>query len=107
MTEKRLLALLGFLLGLVSFALILVRVLEIGGRTTFDLAFFLNRIVTIVLAVAVLLGSLMIYRGSYMAGGIVNFVIGLVLILWAGPVDGGVLAILSGVLGFVAETARS
>lgn len=107
MTEKRLLALLGFLLGLVAFAFILIGVLQIGRGETIDFALVVSRFVDVILAIAILLGSLMIYRGSHQGGGIVNLVMGIVVIVWpGGSLTAGVLAIVSGVLGLVAGETR-
>src|SRR3972149_6616973 len=76
MSEKRILALLGFLLGLLSAVLIFVGALGIGGNQTVDLALVVERLVEIVLAVVILLGSLLIYRGESSSGGLVNLVVG-------------------------------
>jgi len=108
MTEKRLLALLGFLLGLAAAVLILIRALDVGRNPTFDLDFVLRHIVALVFAVAILLGSVLIYRAKYSAGGFVNLVLGVVGIFLAGiGTDAAALAIVSGILGIVsAESIR-
>jgi len=62
--------------------------------------------VSALLGIAILFGSLLIYRGKYSSGGIVNILLGIVaLILGAGTL-GGILAIVSGVIGLVASEAR-
>ena len=107
MSEKRILALLGFLLGLLSAVLIVVGAVNPGGNPTIDLAFVVERLVEIVLAVVILLGSLLIYRGKSSSGGLVNLVVGLVALFLPGIGDTeAVLAIVSGILGFVASESR-
>lgn len=107
MSEKRLLALLGFLLGIVAFAFLLLAALPLGRLDSITAAFLLERFVEVVLAIALLLGSIMIYRGSYAGGGLVNLVVGIVVFIWSGQAwDAALLAVLSGVLGLVANEAR-
>src|SRR6266540_658471 len=97
MTEKRLLALIAMLIGLIGGLLILVGALDIGRQFNLNLA--VSAIIAALLGVAIVLGSLMIYRGKYGAGGLVNIVI----VLGYGSTTGGILAIISGVLGLVAS----
>lgn len=106
MSEKRLLAILGLILGLLSALLILIGLFTIGRRENLDLQFFLERIVGFVFGVAILLGSLLIYRGKYRTGGLVNFLLGVVALVLGfvfrvGTVE-AVLAIISGILGLLA-----
>jgi len=61
-------------------------------------------VIATVLGIAIILGSLMIYRGKYGSGGIINIVLGIiVIVLGYGSTTGGILAIISGVLGLVAS----
>ncbi|HYU06122.1 MAG TPA: hypothetical protein VEM77_02950 [Thermoplasmata archaeon] len=102
MTEKRLLALIAMLIGLIGGLLILVGALDIGRQFNLNLA--VSAIIAALLGVAIVLGSLMIYRGKYGAGGLVNIVLGIiVIVLGYGSTTGGILAIISGVLGLVAS----
>ena len=102
MTEKRLLALIAMLIGLIGGLLILVGALDIGRQFNLNLA--VSAIVSALLGVAIVLGSLMIYRGKYGSGGLVNIVLGIiVIVLGYGSTTGGILAIISGVLGLVAS----
>jgi len=105
-TEKRILALLAMLIGLIGGLLILVGALD--GLRGIDLTGNLTRVVNLVIAtvlgIAIILGSLMIYRGKYGSGGIINIVLGIiVIVLGYGSTTGGILAIISGVLGLVAS----
>ena len=105
MTEKRLLALLAMLIGLVGGLLVLVDALDVGrGQLTLSLA--ADAVIAAILGVAILAGTLLIYRGKYSSGGIVNILLGIViLILPRTSTTGGILAIVSGVVGFVAAEA--
>ena len=103
MTEKRILALLAMLIGLVGGLLILVDALDIGRRPL-DLNLAFNAIIAALVGLAILAGSLLIYRSKYSSGGIVNILLGVVaLILPQTSSTGGILAIVSGVVGLVAS----
>ena len=104
MTEKRVLALLAMLIGLIAGLLILVNALDLG-RGNLDLNRILNAGVVALLGIAILVGSLLIYRGKYSSGGIVNIILGIVAILLSLSTMGAILAIVSGVVGLVASEA--
>jgi hypothetical protein len=106
MSEKRLLALIGFLLGLLAGVLILVFAVDIGRSPDLTVEFLLDRLVRIIFGILILLGSLLIYRRSYSTGGIVNLVLGIVGLVIGAYSVGAILALLSGVLGLVASEAR-
>jgi hypothetical protein len=102
MTEKRLLALLGFLLGLIAAILVLVGVLTIRGNQELTLEFLVGRAIELALALGLLAGSLLLFRGKHSSGGLVNLILGLVVILVGAGTLEGILGVLSGVLGLVA-----
>ncbi len=106
MTEKRLLALIAMLIGLIGGLLILVGVLD-SLRGNIDLTNWTrtaNLAVAALLGIAILFGSLLIYRGRYASGGIINIVLGIIVIIVGyGSTTGGILAFISGVLGLVAS----
>jgi len=104
MTEKRVLALLAMLIGLIAGLLILVNALDIG-RGNLDLSRLLNAGVAALLGIAILVGSLFIYRGKYSSGGIINILLGIVALILEFSQIGGILAIVSGVVGLVATEA--
>lgn len=107
MSEKRILGLLGLILGLIAGLLLLADAFRVGRNEPIDLEFLLNRAVVVVLGLALLFGSFLLFRDSYKAGGVVNLAIGaVVLILGYGDLE-GVLGIVSGVLGLVASQARA
>ncbi|MEK6988029.1 MAG: hypothetical protein AABX97_08060 [Candidatus Thermoplasmatota archaeon] len=107
MSEKRILGLLGFLLGLLAGVLILVYAFELGRNQTVTVEFILDRLVRIVFGALILLGSLLLYRQRYSTGGIVNLAIGIVGLVIGVYQVGAILALLSGVLGLVANEARA
>jgi len=104
MTEKRILALLAMLIGLIAGLLLLIRALDITRGGTSNLNVILDTVISALLGIAILVGSLMIYRSQYSSGGIINIVLGIVaIILPQGGQTAGILAIISGVLGLIAS----
>ncbi len=103
MKEKRLIAIIGAILGLVAGILILLA--GAGGRGL--------EVLMVLVGIGVLYGSYLIYRGRSgwfslgirtQTGGIINLVLGIVTLLVPGGVGGtlAILAIVSGVLGLMA-----
>ncbi len=107
MSEKRLLGLLGFLLGLLAGVLILVAAFSLRGNATLTVQLVLDRLVQIVFGALILLASLLLYRRSYSTGGILNLVLGIVGLVIGVSQIGAILALLSGVLGLIANEART
>lgn len=109
MSEKRDLAIVGLLLGLLGGALVLAASLGPYGRNfaNITLEALLGSAVAILLGLALLFGSLLIYRGSYSTGGILNLLLGIVVLIIGPNQLGGILAIISGVVGLLANEARS
>ncbi len=108
MTERRLLAVLGFLLALIGGVLVIVGALAFGRNESLTIEGIGRRIVDLVLGVAAILGGVLMYKGRMSTGGLLTIVIG-VLIILVGPGfgAGAVLVIVAGVLGVVgAETRR-
>ena len=101
MTEKRLLALLALLIGLVGGLLILADALNDVRRTP-TIETVLNVLVSAILGIAILLGSLLIYRGKYGSGAILNILLGIVALILQTSATGAILAIVAGVVGLVA-----
>jgi len=105
MTEKRLLALLALLIGLVGGLLILVEALNhLRGR--FDLASALDSLVGVILGIAILAAALLIYRAKYRSGGIIEILLGIVALILGLSSTGSILAIVGGVVGLVASETR-
>ncbi len=107
MSEKRDLAIVGLLLGLIGGALVLAGAIpDLGRNLNLTLEFILARAVYLILGVAILLGSVMLYRGRYSTGGVLNLILGIVVLIVGPSLLGGVLALISGVVGLVANEAR-
>ena len=102
MTEKRLLALVALLIGLVGGLLILVEALN-GFRQIRDLVTALSQLVVVIIGVAILAASLLIYRSKYGSGGILDILLGIVALILGMNSTGGILAIVAGVVGLVAS----
>lgn len=107
MAQKRILALLGLLLGLVAGVLLLVNAFTVRGNETITLEFLAERAILVLLGLAILFGSLLLYRGKHSTGGIVNLLLGVVVLVLGYGTTPGILAVISGVLGLVAEQAAS
>jgi len=100
MSERRLLAVLALLLGLVGALLVLINFRL--PRENQDFVVWLGGIaVDAVLALVAIGGSLLIYGSKYRAGGIINVVAGIAILIVTSTTS-GLLIIFSGVLGLVA-----
>ncbi len=107
MTEKRLLAVLGFLLALIGGILVLAGALT-GVRGGTNLDELARRAVGVILGIAAILGGLFIYKGRMSTGGLLTIIIGvLIVILPPGTLLEGILVIIGGVLGIVGSEARA
>jgi hypothetical protein len=104
MTENRILALLALLIGLIGGLLILSNSLN-SIRLGQSLQSYLDMLVFLVMGLAILLGSVLIYRGNYAGGGIVDILLGIVSLLLNANSTGAILAIVAGVIGLVAGQA--
>ena len=102
MTEKRLLALIALLIGLVGGLLILSEAVR-GFRGVSDLAAILSALVPLVLGIAILAASLLIYRSKYGSGGLLDIILGVVALILQLNQIGAILAIVAGVIGLVAS----
>ena len=102
MTEKRLLALIDLLIGLVGGLLILNEAVR-GFRGVSDLAAILSALVPLVLGIAILAASLLIYRSKYGSGGLLDIILGVVALILQLNQIGSILSIVAGVIGLVAS----
>jgi len=102
MTEKRLLELIALLIGLVGGLLILNEAVR-GFRGVSDLAAILSALVPLVLGIAILAASLLIYRSKYGSGGLLDIILGVVALILQLNQIGSILSIVAGVIGLVAS----
>ncbi len=100
MSERRILALLALLIGLLAALLLLLELRLPGGNEPF-LNWLFRVAVAAILGLIAIAGSLLIYGRKYQAGGIINIVMGIAVIFLAGTVP-GILLVFSGILGLVA-----
>jgi len=107
MSEKRDLAIVGLLLGLLGGALVLATSVDLARLGNLTIEFVLNRAVDIVHGVALLFGSVLLYRGRYSTGGLLNLILGIVVLILGRNQLGGVLALISGVVGLIANEAKN
>lgn len=100
MSERRLLALLGLLIGLLAALLLLIGIRLPRSNEPFA-DWFAKFAIVVILGLAAIVGSLIMYGGKYQAGGIINIVMGIASILLAST-TAGILLVFSGILGLVA-----
>ena len=103
MTEKRVLAIIGFLLALIGGILILAGAANIARNANVDLEF----LVEVILGIAAILGGLFIYKGRMSTGGLLTIVIGVVALFLISFGLAEVLIIIGGILGIVGAEARA
>ena len=106
MKSKQLLALIALILGIVGGVLLLVNFLEtipriLEGRGEIGV----ESLIIIGIGVIAIIASLMIWKGSYFAGGVINIILGIIAIVY-GQRSEGVLILISGVLGVVAPQIK-
>lgn len=106
MSERRILAIVGLIIGLVAGVLLLVDTFQLRGNQAITWEFVLSRLVVLVLALGILFGSLLLFGEKYAAGSFINLVLGIVTLILAYDTTSGALAVVSGVLGLVATQAR-
>ncbi len=105
MTERRIFAILGFLLALVAGLLLILAALDFGRSV--DLDTVVRHIIGLVLGIAAILGGVMMYKGPRMTeGGIVTIVIGVLVIVLGQGFEAAILLLVAGVLGLVGTEAR-
>ncbi len=106
MTERRLLAVLGFIFALIGGLLLLLKAFDLPKNLTFESLARLG--IAVVLGIAAILGGLFIHRGRMSAGGFLTVLIG-VLVIVLGPGFGleAVLIIVAGILGIVGAEMRA
>ena len=107
MTEKRLLAVLGFLLALIGGILVLASALNVR-RGNIDLEYLARLAVDLILGVAAILCGVFIYKGRMSTGGLLTIVVGVVIILLHQSFEiPAILIVIGGVLGIVGAEARA
>lgn len=108
MTERRLLAILGFLLALIGGLLVVVAALQFGRNEPITLDRIAVRLVDVVLGAAAVLGGVFIYKGRMSTGGFLTIIIGVVLILVGQRLSlEAVLVVVGGVLGILGAEVKT
>ena len=94
-----LLAIVGGVLLLASFVDTIPRILD--GRTSLGV----GSIVIIGIGVIAIVAGVMMWKGSYFAGGVINIVLGVIAVVY-GRNSEGIIILISGVLGVVAPQVK-
>ncbi len=106
MKSKDAFALLALILGVVGGLLMLKTAIDavprlIEGRGQIDL----DLLITAGIGLIAIVASVMICRGSYFTGGLINIILGVVAIFY-GPDTAGIIILISGILGVVAPRIK-
>ncbi len=101
MTQRRLLALLALLLGLVAGLLLLLTILHIPRDVTLN--WIIEEAVLAIIGLIIIVAGLIIYGGNYLIGGILCVVLGLLVLIYWQKIDVGLLSLLAGILAIIAE----
>ena len=108
MSEKRLLAILGFLLALIGGILVLAGALNLPRSGNLDLSAIAERAVEGILGVAAILGGVYMYRGRMSTGGLATLVIGIAIMIVTRSISlESVLVAVGGALGIIGVEART
>jgi len=105
-SNRGILALLALLLGLVAAVLLLLDVFQIGRNQAINFESLRDRALGFVIALVILFGSLIIYRGKYAAGGLLNVILGVVAFVSGYDRTAAALAVVSGLIGLVATQTK-
>jgi len=108
MSEKRLLAILGFLLALIGGILVLAGALGLPRSGNLNLSAIAERAVEGILGVAAILGGVYMYRGRMSTGGLATLVIGIAIMIVTRSISlESVLVAVGGALGIIGVEART
>ncbi len=106
MKTKHVLALMALILGIVGGVLLCIGVANAIPRVLEGRAHLgLESLISIVIGTMAIITSVMIWKGSYLAGGIVNIVLGAIAIFYGRDTE-GILVLISGVLGVIAPQIK-
>lgn len=106
MQDRRVLALLALVLGIVGGVLFLVEALRFGQNPTIDLDFIVDRLLLFTVAILVIFGGFVVWRGNALGGGLLNIILGVIGLVLGLSLAASLLALLSGILGLVAGPSR-
>ena len=101
MSERRLLAFIAVLFGFLGVVLVLVNFHLPRGNQDF-LGWLQDTAVWSVLAIVALLACVLIYGRQQRAGGVLNVIVGIALLLIGPSLAGSLVIVFSGILGLVA-----
>ena len=106
MKSKHVLALIALVLGIVGSVLLLMSFFNVIPRLLEGRAHLgIDSLVTVGIGVISIIASAMIWKGSYLAGGVINIILGVIAIFYRKDTE-GVLILISGVLGVVAPQVK-
>jgi len=106
MKSEHILALLALILGIVGGVLLLKDVVDVApklleGRRHFNF----ESLVLVGIGVLAIVGSAIVWTGRYLAGGLINIILGLIAVFYGKEAE-GLMILVSGVLGIVAPKIK-
>jgi len=106
MKSKHVFALIALLLGIVGGVLLCMGVIDVIPRLLEERAHIgVESLVIVGIGAIAIIASVMIWKGSYFAGGLVNIVLGIIAIFYGKDAE-GVMVLISGVLGVIAPQVK-
>jgi len=106
MKGKHVLALVALIFGIVGGVLLCMSVFDAVPRLLEGRAHVgVESLVIVGVGVVAIIASVIVWRGSYLAGGLVNIVLGVIAVYY-GKDSEGIIVLISGVLGVVAPQVK-
>jgi len=106
MKSKQVLSLIALILGIVGGVLLLINFLDTIPRLLEGRAdVHVESLIIVGVGAIATIASVIIWRGSYLAGGVINIILGVIAIVYNKNSE-GVLILVSGVLGVVAPQVK-
>jgi len=106
MTSKHAFALIALILGIVGGVLLCKgaidlasKFLEGGRRANFE------SLVLVGIGFIVIIASVMVWKGNYLAGGVTNIILGIITVFYGKDAE-GLMVLISGILGVVAPKMK-
>jgi len=107
MQTKQAFALMALILGIIGGVLLVKGGIDVVSRLI-EGARVVNTgaLLLLGLGIVAIIGSIMIWNGQYMTGGLLNIIMGIIAILY-GDDTGGLMVLISGIFGFMAPKIKA
>jgi len=106
MKSEHVFVLLALILGIVGGVLLLKDVVDVASKLLEGSRHFnFESLVLVGIGVIAIVGSAMVWTGRYLAGGLINIILGLIAVFYGKEAE-GLMILISGVLGIVAPKIK-